>query len=516
LSLRTRLVLALTAVALLPTLVFTVFTLDQLGRATDRWFRPGVDRALDSGVEVTKSALIRLETTVLAMADECAARLGGPSGRAAPGITASTTRRGVAERLLGGSGIDVIQFYRREPEGWRMVEQVTPEGILLPTVFDFSSEVEPALLSTRVIRSGAGALAAVASLGADDVVTAAIWVPPTFFADMDSVGEALGYYRQLGVVVDVQRRYVWLLVALLAVALTVLALVLAGRLAHQMSRPLDDLTGAIRRVAGGDLGVRVAPAGAREIRSLGEGFNAMTANLASARERLQLAEREATWREVARRLAHEFKNILNPMALSLYRLQRRIEAMAPEHRAVYQESLEAIDDGIDQITRLAEQFSRYARMPEPRMEPLDFTELVRTTGRMHEHERVEVTIEPGPALPVRGDSLLLSRAVHNLLLNACEASPAGARVRVRTLVDGAAARLEVIDRGAGVPAELMDTIFDPYVSTKNRGSGLGLSLVRDVAAQHGGAAGVENLPGGGARAWLTVPLASADGGERTP
>ncbi len=490
------------ALALLPTVVFTAFTLDQLGRATDRWFRPGVDRALDSGVEATKSALTRLETSVLAAADECATRLGGPGGHAS-----DARRREVAAALLKGSGIDVIQFYRREPAGWRMVDQVTPEGILLPEVFDFSATIEPALLSTRVIRSGKGALAAVASLGADDALAAAIWVPPTFFADMDSVGEALGYYRQLGVVVDVQRRYVWLLVALLGMLLAGLALVIAHRLARQMSQPLADLAVAMERAAGGDLGVRVEPAGARELRTLGEGFNTMAGNLSTARDKLQLAEREATWREVARRLAHEFKNILNPMSLSLYRLRRRAEAMAPEHRAVYEESLESIDDGIYQITRLADQFSRYAKMPEPNMEPLDLTEVARAAGRMHEHERVSVTFEPGPALPIRGDSLLLSRAIHNLLLNACEASPEGSTVRACTRADGGRAVFEVFDLGAGVPADLIETIFDPYVSTKNRGSGLGLSLVRDVAAQHDGAAGIENQAEGGARAWLAVPLA---------
>jgi nitrogen fixation/metabolism regulation signal transduction histidine kinase len=453
------------------------------------------------------------------MADECAVRLGGPqAGLARPNAprppASDQARRAVVAGLLRGSGIDVVQFYRRELAGWRLTEQVTPEGILLPNVFDFAGRIEPALLSTRVIRSEAGALGAVASLGPDDALVAAIWVPPTFFADMDSVGEALGYYRQLGVVVDVQRRYVWLLVALLGVLLAALALLLANRLAGQMARPLADLSGAIERVAAGDLRVRVEPTGAREIRALGEGFNTMAASLAGAREQLQLAEREATWREVARRLAHEFKNIMNPMSLSLYRLRRRTEAMAPEHRVVYEESLEAIDDGIHQITRLSDQFSKYARMPEPHFELLDLTEAARTAGRMHEHERVRVTFEPGPVLPIRGDSLLLSRAIHNLLLNACEASPEDAEVRARTRADGNRALLEVFDQGPGVPVELLDRIFEPYVSTKNRGSGLGLSLVRDVAAQHDGDAGLDNVQGGGARAWLAIPLAT--GGAAGP
>jgi nitrogen fixation/metabolism regulation signal transduction histidine kinase len=491
------------ALALLPTVIFTVFTLDQLDRSTGRWFRPGVDRALDSGVEVTKSALTRLETIVLAAADECAARV----GRLGPPLASSReARRSVAAVLLKGTGIDVVQFYRREPDGWHMAFQVTPEGMLLPEVFDFAGDIDASLLSTRIVRSGRGALAGLAPIGADEAVAAAIWVPPTFFADMDSVGEALGYYRQLGVVVDVQRRYVLLLVALLSVALVVLAFGLAHALAGQMAKPLADLSGAIERVAVGDLSARVNPSGAREIRRLGEGFNSMTEGLEAATERLKEAEREAAWREVARRLAHEFKNIMNPMSLSLYRLRRRAEAMATEHREVYEQSLEAIDDGVHQITRLADQFSRYARMPEPRFGPLDLTEVTRAAGRMHEHERVRVEIEPGPPLPVRGDSLLLSRAIHNLLLNACEASPEDSIVRVRTRAVDGRAMLEVLDQGPGVPGDLMDSIFDPYVSTKNRGSGLGLALVRDVAAQHDGAAGIENREGGGARAWFALPL----------
>jgi len=107
--------------------------------------------------------------------------------------------------------------------------------------------------------------------------------------------------------------------------------------------------------------------------------------------------------------------------------------------------------------------------------------------------------------------LLLSRAVHNLLLNACEASPEGGAVELRVTAAGAEARLEVLDRGPGVPADLASRVFEPYVSTKNRGSGLGLSLVRDVAAQHGGRVEIGNREGGGARALLVLPLETANG-----
>jgi signal transduction histidine kinase len=119
-----------------------------------------------------------------------------------------------------------------------------------------------------------------------------------------------------------------------------------------------------------------------------------------------------------------------------------------------------------------------------------------------------VTLLVAAAAPVnvRGDRLLLSRAVHNLLLNACEASPAGGTVEVHVGHDAREGWIEVLDRGPGLEPGIAGTAFEPYVSTKNRGSGLGLSLVRDIAAQHGGRATIENRDGGGACARLTLPL----------
>ena len=114
------------------------------------------------------------------------------------------------------------------------------------------------------------------------------------------------------------------------------------------------------------------------------------------------------------------------------------------------------------------------------------------------------------------DPLLCSRAVHNLVLNACEASPPGSTVEVRTAIEGGRAVVEVRDRGRGIEAAVRARLFEPYVSTKLRGSGLGLSLVRDVAVQHDGTITLEDREGGGAVARLVMPRldapADVDGG----
>ncbi len=501
--LRTRLTLALIAFALIPIAVYTGFTLVQLERSADRWFRPGVSRALSSALEATRTALTRVEATTLSQADALAERF--PMG------PRSEAERDVVRESLRDAGLDFLQIYRPARSGLALEEQLTPTGVIAPAAPDLSAEIASSVDSSRVVHSGQGALAAVAVLRDGGVLVVGLWVPPDFFSQVEEVGTGVSRYGQLGVLVALQRQYVWILVWLLVLGLFALALLLAARLARGMARPLAGLAAAFERVAAGDLATRVTPSGARELRTLGHGFNAMTAGLEAARESLQRAEREAVWREVARRLAHEFKNILTPMALSLHRLAARADLVPPEQRDAVRDSLAALERGVDQLSRLAEQFSQYARLPEPRFEPLDLTEVTRAAAGMHEHQGVEVAIATGPPLMMRGDSLLLSRAIHNLLLNACEASPRGGRVEVRTYAAEGQAVLEILDRGPGLPAELGQKVFEPYVSTKKRSSGLGLSLVRDIAAQHRGGVVLANREGGGAFARLALPLLEEGG-----
>ncbi len=502
-TLRARITLALLALALVPTALYTAFTVDQLGRSADRWFRPGVNRALESALEVTRTTLTRVEAVALAQSDALAEGL--PAGP----LTARDRER--LRAALRASALDFVQLYRRSEGRWRLSDQIAPAGVIAIERPDLGPEIEASIGANRLIHSARGALAAVAVVDRDRALVTGVWVAPDFFTRVDDVGLGVSRYGQLGVLVKLQRQYLWLLVSLLVVALVALALVLSASLARGLTRPLRELAGAFERVAGGDLGTRIHPAGAREVHTLGESFNAMTASLEEARISLKQAEREAVWREVARRLAHEFKNILNPMALSLDRIATRTDAIAPDARAPVQGSLALLEQGVDQLARLAEQFSQYARLPDPRLERLDLAEVVRVAAGMHAPTGVTVEIEAGPALPVSGDSLLLSRAIHNLVLNACEASSQDGHVVLRTFADGNCAVLEVLDRGAGVPPALLERVFEPYVSTKKRSSGLGLSLVRDIATQHGGKVTLENREGGGACARLSLPLLKGTG-----
>jgi len=504
-SLRARLVVALLALAMLPTVVFTVFTLVELDRATQRWFRPGVDHALESAQQVSRAALGRMEAIVLAQASAWA--------QALPPGPLDDAHRAAARRGLRDTGLDFLQLYRREGGTWRLEDQALAEGVIGARQADLGPEIEGALTGDRLLHSARGALAAVTEVGTDRALAIGLWVPAAFFDDVDRVDESRGLYSRLGVMVDVQRRYMAVLVAALVALLAVLALLLSRALARPIARPLTELAAALDRVAEGDLAVRIVPRGARELRALGTAFNAMTARLEEAREAAGRAEREAAWREVARKLAHEFKNILTPLQLSLQMLEADVAGVPAGRREAASANLAAALGEVTQLARLADQFSQYARLPEPRLEALDLAEVARSAAGRPMCEGVSVACRPGGPVPVRGDAVLLARAAHNLVLNACEASPPGATVEVGARREDGQAVLEVLDRGPGLPAGLGDRVFEPYVSTKRRGSGLGLSLVRDIALQHGGRVSLEDREGGGARARLVLPLAGQDEGE---
>jgi nitrogen fixation/metabolism regulation signal transduction histidine kinase len=496
-TLRSRLLLALLAFALLPTLLLGVFAVVQLDRAIARWYRPGVSRALDSALEVTKSAATRLDGTALAQADAWAARW--------PATPPAGAEREGWRAALRGAGMDFLQLYRHEGTAWRRVDQLVPTGVLLPQGPDLGSELPGTLDVATVLHSDRGALAGVARTRSGDALVAGVWVPPDFFSRLESVGQGVTYYRRLGLTAELQRRVILLLVALLALALVLLAVLFSARLAHQMAQPLADLSSALRSVDSGGAEVRLTPTGARELRSLAESFNSMTDRLAGARVALQQAEREAAWRDVARKLAHEFKNTLTPLRLSLQLLECQIEVAPAEARPDMARNLKAALREVDSLNRLAGQFSQYARLPEPSFEPLDVVEAVQSAAELVPEGRVRIDAPAGGIGSVSADRVLLARALHNLLLNAMEASPPEAPIEVRVRDQDGSVRLDVLDRGTGLPQDLRDRLFEPYVSTKKRGSGLGLSLVRDVARQHGGAVTLEDRPGGGACASLLLP-----------
>src|SRR6185436_8159535 len=245
------------------------------------------------------------------------------------------------------------------------------EGAPLTDAPHLGDALIEALAGDHVVRTPSGVLAAVAPASDRVLIATGVRLHAGFWERIEEVREARAFYSRLGVLVAVQRQRVWLTIASLVLAIALGAALMSRALAGGMTEPLSRLATALERVQDGAAREPLSESGPRELASLATSFNAMTARLAEARAALQHAEREAAWRDVARKLAHELKNMLTPMTLSLHRLRRRAEMVPERERVAVRDSIGALLQEVDHISRLADNFSQYARMPEPHPEPLD-------------------------------------------------------------------------------------------------------------------------------------------------
>lgn len=232
------------------------------------------------------------------------------------------------------------------------------------------------------------------------------------------------------------------------------------------------------------------------------------------------AQRKAAWADVARRIAHEIKNPLTPIQLSAERLRRKYLKEITGDTEVFTMCTDTIVRQVDDIRRMVDEFSAFARMPQAVMKPCNVNDLVRQavflqssahTGNI----KFDMQLPPGP-LTVPCDSRQISQALTNLLQNAADAiegrtppSDGSAlsmgEVAVRIAADEERVSFIVEDNGKGLPAEQRDRLTEPYVTTRTKGTGLGLAIVKKIMEDHGGSVTLEDRDGGGARVTLTIP-----------
>jgi signal transduction histidine kinase len=280
----------------------------------------------------------------------------------------------------------------------------------------------------------------------------------------------------------------------------------------RVTRPVKELAEAARHVAGGDWSARVDVRSTDEVGQLGAAFNHMTAELAAQRDRLVQAERVAAWRELARRLAHELKNPLFPLQITIENLQRSRALPAAGFDEVFEESTRTLLAEVGNLKTIVQRFSDFAKMPPPQLQPADLNEIAENALRLFEaqFERASIRLEKklSPGLPKTGaDPEQLGRAIRNLVLNALDAMPGGGTLGIRTLRQDGFVRLEVTDSGEGLTAEECERLFTPYYTTKRHGTGLGLAIVQSVVSDHKGKIAVESAPGKGATFRIDLPVA---------
>jgi two-component system, NtrC family, nitrogen regulation sensor histidine kinase NtrY len=305
----------------------------------------------------------------------------------------------------------------------------------------------------------------------------------------------------------------------LALLLAALALWVGRRLSVQLARPIRELAGWADAMAVGEPLPGPAPFErheVREVRALRDAMRVASVRIAEGRTRALEAERVRAWGEMARRVAHEMKNPLTPLRLAAHRLARH-----PEAASTLREPREVIEEEVARLDELARQFAVLGRPSAGPASEVDLRELIERLLDSDVPPHVNTRLHFAPDVPlVHAHYDALQRAFRNLIRNAVEAmDPAavgiGGRTDVRSAdpaididvrIDGGVVRIVVADNGRGIPAAHLERLFEPDFTLKAGGTGLGLAVVRQAVAAHGGTVAAAPRRGGGAELTIRIPL----------
>ena len=237
---------------------------------------------------------------------------------------------------------------------------------------------------------------------------------------------------------------------------------------------------------------------------------------------LVTAQRTSAWADVARRIAHEIKNPLTPIQLSAERLRRKYGAAISDDKAVFEQCTDTIVRQVEDIKRMVDEFSKFARMPKPVMGAEDVADTVRQVVFLMRVGNADIDIEvetPEGPLSAEFDRRLISQGLTNIIKNATEAIAAvppaeldRGRIKVQVKRDGGDIVIDVFDNGIGLPKDNRNRLLEPYVTTREKGTGLGLAIVGRILEEHGGSIELNDLPKGtfgGRGAWARLRFAAA-------
>jgi len=321
---------------------------------------------------------------------------------------------------------------------------------------------------------------------------------------LDAVSRGVSFARRA----DRYMRYYTAGLAIVVIGLGTLVLFaavrVAGHLSRQLSRPIDELVGWTRLIRQHEPLPEGELRGAPEFASLRLALRDMAGTLDTARAQELEAERLRAFREVARRVAHEIKNPLTSMRIAVDQLQRTAEP-SPGRTTM---AIEVLSSETDRLERLARDFADFGRLPEGPTSEVDVVELLLELGHSAVPDGVDVQVTTnggGGRRTIQGHYEPLRRAFSNLFRNASEAMGGRGTIDVAVTGVGRGMVVTVADHGAGIPPELRSRVFEPYMTTKPDGTGLGLALVRQTIGAHDGTIAVSETPGGGATFTLVFP-----------
>ena len=296
---------------------------------------------------------------------------------------------------------------------------------------------------------------------------------------------------------------------LLALLSIVLAIVLGIVWSHQVSQPVVRLAGFSERIARGDWDEPLALESMRELQTLVDALERMRTDLRTYRDHLRVSERQAAYGQMARKVAHEIKNPLTPIAIAVQGLKRSYDQQHPDFAATLDDAVRTVSEEIQRLKTLLQEFSDLGRFPPARPTRFMLGELLGELRALYDHEVAADRLSfelPSAVLPLVADRDQLRQVLLNLIQNGLDASAVtSGHVRVAAVRRDDALYLSVRDNGPGMTEEQRTQLFVPGFTTKAHGNGLGLIIVERIIAEHGGTIAVESAPGRGTAFEIRLP-----------
>lgn len=298
------------------------------------------------------------------------------------------------------------------------------------------------------------------------------------------------------------------------ILLFLILLLISHFASSQLTNPLLFITRKLRKTNLDKLNEPLVWESDDEIGVLTRSYNKMLLKLEESKNALSQSEKQTAWREMAKQVAHEIKNPLTPMKLSIQQLQRTLPSIDPESRKRIERALNSLTEQIDTISEITNSFSEFAKMPVPRSEIFDLSEIVKKTAFIYaQNNNTEITLEsPEEAINVKSDRQLINRVVTNLIINGIQSVPPGRLPKIGVKVyrneEEKYAVIEVKDNGSGIPEDVRKKVFIPNFSTKVGGSGLGLAMAKRGIEHSGGNIWFETEEGNGTTFYVDLPLVS--------
>lgn len=280
---------------------------------------------------------------------------------------------------------------------------------------------------------------------------------------------------------------------------------------RKITNPLLQLVDGTKKIAAGDWQYRVPVTSHDEVGELVTAFNNMIATLKEKQDQVIALEKMAVWREIARILAHEIKNPLTPIQLTVQQMKDKYAGDDPEYRRLLEECTEIITDEIESLRMLVREFSEFARMPKLNPAPGNLNELIEEASKLYSDSNLK--IEQDSTLPEFSfDYEKMRRVLINLIENGLDSmkdKPHG-QLTIKTTKMENTVHLQISDTGCGIAAEIRGKIFEPYFSTKKSGMGLGLAIVKRIVEEHGGKIHLESQEGEGTKFNIFLPIKRMD------